>query len=101
VTTQPLEALVVANRVRSEHARVLGELRGADPAEARQRISELLLSSPAEVRTMRVERLIVSTPYVGKVKAAQVLRRAGVLSTRPVGQLTVRQRMALAEEVGS
>jgi hypothetical protein len=50
---------------------------------------------------MRVERLMRVPHYMGKVKAGQALRRAGVLPTRPVGQLTVRQRMALAEEVGS
>jgi len=101
VTTQPLEALEKANRVRSEHARVLGELRGADPAEARQRISELLLSSPAEVRSMRVERLVRGPRFIGKAKAGRALRRADVLPWHPVGQLTVRQRMALAEEVGA
>jgi hypothetical protein len=101
VTTQPLEALEKANRVRSEHARVLGELRSADPAEACQRLSELLLSPPAEVRTMRVERLVRGPRFIGKAKAGRALRRAGVLPTQHVGWLTVRQRMALAEEVGS
>ena len=101
MTTQPLEALKKANRTRSDHARVLGELRGADPAEARQRLSDLLLSSPAEVRTMRIERLVRGPRFIGKAKAVRIFRRADVLPTQHVGWLTVRQRMALAEEVGS
>lgn len=99
--TQPLEALAQANRVRSEQVRVLRELRSADPAEARRHLSDLILSPPAEVRTMSVERLMRGPRLMGKVRAGRALRRAEVLPTRLVGQLTPRQRMALAEEMGS
>jgi hypothetical protein len=52
------------------------------------------------VGKMRVSALLESLPGVGKVRAAQIMQRLGIASTRRVRGLGAKQRAALVAEFG-
>jgi transposase len=52
------------------------------------------------VGKMRVTALLESLPGVGKVRAAQIMERLGIASTRRVRGLGTKQRAALVSEFG-
>jgi hypothetical protein len=52
------------------------------------------------VGKMRVTALLESLPGVGKVRAAQIMERLGIASTRRVRGLGAKQRAALESEFG-
>ncbi len=53
------------------------------------------------VGKMRVTALLESLPGVGKVRAAQIMERLGIASTRRVRGLGTKQRAALVAEFGA
>lgn len=90
VPPQPLRALSLANRVRSERAAVK-----RDVHDGRLRVADAL-DLPC-VRSMRVLDLLRAQRFYGPVRCRKLLRRAGVPEHARVAGLTVRQRAALIE----
>lgn len=103
---QHLVALEGANAKRRRRAALLGELRAIkDPAAARERCAQLLEDLPEELvsspssRGFFIEDLLVCCHRVGRYQAAWLARRAEVSPRRLVGDLTERERDALAGEL--
>lgn len=87
---QPLRALSLANRVRSERAAVKRDIH-----DGRLRVADAL-DLPC-VRSMRVLDLLRAQRFYGPVRCRKLLRRAGVPEHARVAGLTDRQRAALIE----
>lgn len=97
---QHLTALRRANEVRLARAATRRELRTSPTAEAaRRRCAELLEHPPAHLATTNVVDLLAYCHRMGPTLARQVLRRHRVGEHRVVGQLTDRQREALARDL--
>ena len=90
---QPLVALGVANRVRTERALVKRSIHAG-----RLSIAEAL-DLPC-VQSMRVTDLLRAQRFYGPVRCRKLLRRAGVSEHARVAGLTDRQRAALIELTG-
>jgi len=71
-------ALAEANRVRLHRANV-------------KLAPEVVFDDP-DCATMAVSAVLLAMPKIGRTKACRVLARAGVSSTRTIGELTARQR---------
>lgn len=81
-----------ANKVRTRR-RELKE----DIEAGRESAKAWLLTPPEFLLTMLVFDLLMAKPGWGKTKVVKLLRQAGVPATREIGQLTDRQRSAIAE----
>lgn len=86
VAAQPLEALAIANRVRSERAQLKRRLGRRELC-----VAELLRDPPHCLDTMPIEALLVAVPRMGRVKAGRVLLASGIPPTAQIGRLTYEQ----------
>ena len=87
---QRLAALREANRIRSHRAELKRRLRAGevDPAE--------VLADP-DCATMKVSKLLLALPKVGRVKADRALRRSSTSPSKTLGGLTARQRSEILD----
>lgn len=92
---QRLEALEKANRTRSARAELKRDLRAG-----RRMVVDVIADPPGCAASMTVLDALLAAPKVGRVKAARMLRVAGVSPSRPLGALSVRQRAALVALLG-
>ncbi len=94
--TQPREALRLANEVRSRRAQLKRELKlgHASPAE-------VVSHPPAWMATATASVVLESSQRIGPVKAARILRRAGISPTRELGSLSKLERRLLVAAIGS
>lgn len=90
--TQRMEALAVANRVRSARAREKARIK----REGRDRALEILADPPAAFGTMKVWDVLIAVPKMGRTKVNRLLMVAQVSPSKTLGGLTERQREALA-----
>lgn len=93
---QHLKALSRANEVRMERAALKRQVYAGSFA-----VVELVEDPPEAVSRVLVGDLLTWPRRWGQLKATRVLRRAGVSVTRPVGQLTVRERSDLVAQLNS
>lgn len=89
---QRMTALAEANRVRMHRAHLKREV-----AAGRKGLLDLM--EHPDCASMTVVDALLALPRVGRVKAAKVLRRVGISSTRPLDRLTERERVALASHL--
>jgi hypothetical protein len=91
VCPQQVQALKHANDVRCARAALK---RGI--AAGRTDVSEVLLVPPLIAEKMALGELLMSQRGWGHVRSERFLRSAGLIETKTLGSLTVRQRVGLA-----
>ena len=89
---QRREALVRANQVRSQRARLKTELKCG-----RISLGALITEPPPYLASARVSELLTALPGCGPIKTARLLERCGVNPRKSVAGLTERQLGALLE----
>ena len=95
---QRLAALDLGNAVRQEHAhikRTLLAMGDRGPAAA----ADMLMRQIPTIETMRVRALVSSLRFVGRQKVKMWLRLCGIDTDARCGELSFRQRQALASEL--
>lgn len=103
VTEQHMDALALANAVRTTLCKLKRDLQGSTLVEAAEYM-QTLLSDPERLAgvegRLRVGHAVLAIPRMGDVTAASVLRKAGILNyNRKLAELTDRQRQALCLEL--
>ena len=93
---QHLRALEYANRVRLARADIKRRI-----AEGELSVAEVVLSCPWHAHSMSVSTLLTSQKRWGRTRCRRMLLSIGVSENKPIGALTERQRMALAEALRS
>lgn len=93
---QHLLALEHANRVRLARANMKRQV-----AEGEVSVAEVVLSCPWHAHSMSISTLLLSQKRWGRARSRRILVSIGVAENRPVGALTERQRMALADALRS
>ena len=93
------EALVVGNRKRIERARLRRLAEGLPADLARHRVAWWIERPPEPLHGLSVERLLRWIHRFGERRAQRLLARAQVSGTRPLEQLTERERQALKQEL--
>jgi len=88
--SQRLEALKLANAVRSERAVLKRELKAG-----RIRIDDLLENPPECVQSAKVVDIMLAVPRFGRVKVSKVLQRCRVSPSKTIIGLSERQRSDL------
>ena len=63
--------------------------------------AEVVLDSPWQAQSMPISTLLQSQKRWGRARCRRVLVSIGVAENKPVGSLTERQRIALAEALSS
>ncbi len=91
---QRLRALERANEVRLARAEIKRRI-----AEDELSAAEIILSCPWEVDTWSVADLLMSQPRWGVSRCRKFLTRIEISEVKPVGKLTERQRLLLAQEL--
>jgi hypothetical protein len=86
-----VEALKHANEVRCARAALKRRI-----AAGRTDVSEVLLVPPLSAEKMALGELLMSQRGWGHVRSERFLRSAGLIETKTLGSLTVRQRVGLA-----
>lgn len=92
---QRSEALAKAAVARKERAEVKDRLK-----HGKATVADVLKQGETDdvIGKMKVSALVEAVPGIGKVKAAQLMKRLGIAETRRVRGLGDRQREALEEE---
>ena len=90
--TQVLEALSLANQVRSDRAALKREIYRGETT-----VAEVLADPPAFLARMPIGELIRAQALWGPTRSRKLLRRADVRETRRIGELTERQRGLITE----
>jgi hypothetical protein len=88
---QHLRALEHANRVRLARAELKRRIAAGDIG-----VSDVVLESPWEARSMELSELLMSQKRWGRERCRRLLLALGIPENKQVGTLTERQRMALA-----
>jgi hypothetical protein len=88
---QHLRALEHANRVRLARAELKRRIAAGDSC-----VSEVVLESPWEARSMELSELLMSQKRWGRERCRRLLLALGIPENKQVGTLTDRQRTALA-----
>ena len=88
---QYLRALEHANRVRLARAELKRRIAAGDSC-----VSEVVLESPWEARSMELAELLMSQKRWGRERCRRLLLALGIPENKQIGTLTDRQRMALA-----
>jgi hypothetical protein len=94
VKSQAREALDRANEVRMYRHQVKLKIQ-----TGRLTVGEVLADPPDEVLTWAVVDLLRCQQYWGAVKSSRRLRKLGIFSSRKIGELTKRQRQAIADSL--
>lgn len=84
---QRLNALRIANSIRSERAQMKRDL-----SAGRISVESVLDQVPGHAVSMTVFDLLISLPKLGRVKANKLCSRLRIPPSRELGSLTVRQR---------
>ncbi len=90
--TQRMEALRLANAIRSERAALKRDLKAG-----RVRIEQVLGDPPEYLHTAKVSEIMLAVPRYGRVKVAKVLQRCRISPSKTVAGLSERQRTELIE----
>jgi hypothetical protein len=95
---QRMSALSLANEVRFAHAQARHQIASLPPHASREAAAQVLESDPS-CEGMTVYRLLTACRRLGPAKAHNLCARAGVPGTKALGDLTDRQRDALASRL--
>lgn len=87
---QRLDALVRANKVRSQRAVLKRELAAGETTA-----TKVLLAFEPWVATMKIEHLLVSLPKLGTTKVRRLLNQCRISTAKTVGGMSDRQRAEL------
>lgn len=90
--SQRLEALKLANAVRTERATLKRDLKAG-----RVRIEQVLADPPECVHSAKVADIMLAVPRYGRVKVTKVLQRCRISPSKTVIGLSERQRGELIE----
>lgn len=93
---QHLMALEHANRVRLARAELKRRV-----ADGQLSAAEVVLSCPWQAHSMPISSLLLSQKRWGRERCRRILLSIGVAENKPVGSLTERQRIALANALGA
>jgi hypothetical protein len=93
-SSQPVQALQLANRVR--RARSMLKARVADGHLA---AAEVILTAPSEAASMPVIQLLASQRGWGEARSRAFLAQVAVRGDKSVGSLTERQRRVVASQL--
>ncbi len=93
---QHLLALELANRVRLARAELKRRV-----ADGELTAAEVVRTCPWEAYSMPIRTLLLSQKGWGGARCRRTLRSIGVAENKPVGELTQRQRIALANALAS
>lgn len=93
-SSQRRQALAMANAVRLARADVKRDLRAG-----RVDITTVLAEPPSCLRTAPILDVLLTIPGVGQHRAGKLLFRAQCSPTKTVGEMTDRQRRAIAEHL--
>ena len=92
---QRMAALAEANRVRSLRAALKADLH-----EGRVSLASVLADPPDFVQNAKVSTLLGAAPQCGPIKAAKIMDRCRISSSKTVAGLTERQRAELIASSG-
>lgn len=95
--TQRLEALQVANEIRSMRASVKRHWKSLTEKEVSEYVAILVASPPDWALTWRIQNLLRQIPQWGEVAVQKRLRQLNVLPETPLQSLTPGQRLGLVE----
>lgn len=93
-TGQHMDALRRANEVRLARADLKRRLK-----RGKLDAADLLLDPPDYIDAMRIADLLAAQPRWGTIRVRRFCQRVPVSETRPIGDLTYRQRRVIAEAV--
>lgn len=88
---QQLQALERAHQVRHARAELKRKI-----ASGEMSVPQVLVACPSHATTMSISDLLMSQKWWGRARSRRLLISIGVPESRPVGQLTERQRTAMA-----
>jgi hypothetical protein len=88
---QQLEALERAHQVRRARSELKRKI-----ASGEMSVPEVLVACPAHATTMSISDLLMSQKWWGRTRSRRLLISIGVPESKPVGQLTERQRTSMA-----
>jgi hypothetical protein len=89
-----LRALRHANEIRAARARLKRQIAGGSLTAA-----ELILHPPPAASSWPVSELLMSQRHWGRAKSTKFLSRNQIAESKPLGELTDRQRRLLAEQL--
>jgi hypothetical protein len=93
---QRLRALEQANAIRLARAELKRRIADGDVSAA-----EVILGCPEAAKRWTMAELLVSQRRWGNTRCRKFLERNGISEIKPIGTLTDRQRLVLAEQLGS
>jgi hypothetical protein len=88
---QHLKALERANEVRQSRARLKRRIASGDVS-----VGHVLVACHPDAATMSISDLLMSQKWWGRTRSRRVLVSTGIPEWKPVGDLTQRQRTAMA-----
>lgn len=94
--TQHMQALNRANHIRLERVRLKREIRTLPRPEAMTMVADIVESPPDFCLKVTAFDAVTWVRFVGRFYALSILRRADVPEMKALGDLTPRQRDALA-----
>jgi hypothetical protein len=89
---QRMTSLAKANYVRTGRAEIKRAIHGGD-----RDVRELLTDPPEVCLRMAVGELLLALPRYGNERVRKLTRQVGTEPSRPIGRLTERQRVGIAE----
>lgn len=89
-----MEALGHANEIRNGRAQVKRDLKAG-----RVQVVNLLLEPPEWMENMKIFDLILACPKYGKIKVDKLLRLSHVSPSKPIGDMSERQRMEVVSRL--
>jgi glutamine phosphoribosylpyrophosphate amidotransferase len=89
-----LEALPLANDTKAQRARLRGEIRAG-----KVKVADVIGDPPAAMRTAKVSYALKSVEGIGDGFLNDICGRAGVMPSRQLRDLKVRERLALIREL--
>ena len=87
-------ALQKANRVRMLRVQLKRDIRAGTASAA-----DYLLDPPEFIEAMPIDELLDAIPRWGDVRIRKLLGPLGISTSRPIGKLTLRQCMLIAEAI--
>ncbi len=93
---QHLRALEQANEVRLARAELKRQV-----AERELSVADVVLSCPRHAHSMAIGTLLTSQKGWGRARSHRILVPIGVAENKPIGALTERQRIALADALSA
>jgi hypothetical protein len=91
---QHIQALQLANRVRLARAALKRAVESGDRS-----VAEVIVTCPWEAETMSIADLLLSQRRWGRTRCRKFLNAVPMHENKPLGSLTVRQRLALAQRL--